>query len=137
MPIARPSITATSAGTSHQFITLKGDCQGIGSELVDISRPGVDGHAYRRVGKHGRPFQLDGHRDCQDNADAGSLYEAMVAAYRGQTVTVVDDLGRTQPNLVCLEVDRVESRRLLKAVGGITTSMGAMLVVRFTLQRYA
>jgi len=126
-----PSI---SNGTStHTFVSLKGQVQGCEMMLEEITRKGVDGNAFRQLAKHGEPFQLDGRRDCNNNADAGAVFTAMQQAYQGKVVTVVDDLGKTHANLVCLAVNRVDSFTLARAVGGVSTGKGAFLVVSFTL----
>ena len=127
-----PSIT--NGTTTHPVIQFDGQVQPLGLQLEDVTRPGVDGHAYRRVARHGPPFELVAHLDVDDNAAADATFRAMVAAYQGRAVTVVDDMGTSHAGLMCLGVRRVDAFRVLSAVGGISAGKGAMLVAAFLLQ---
>jgi hypothetical protein len=122
--------------TTTSFISLGGgQPQGNGLMLAEISRPGVDGRAFREEQTRSQPFSLEGHRDVDNLAACKTLYDTMVTAYQGKVVTVVDDYGATHTNLACLAVIRVDARKLITAVGGVSASKGAYLVVRFELVR--
>lgn len=127
-----PSIS--NGSTTYSFITLKGEVQPIGLMLEDITRPGVNGHAFREQALHAVPFDLLGVRDVNDLNAVATTMSAMITAYQGKIVTVVDDMGTSHANLVCLRVERVSAQKLLAAVGGVSSGKGALLVVRFTLQ---
>jgi hypothetical protein len=130
-------VSITDGTTSTNFITFKGQVQKLGMHLEDVTRPGVDGHAFRKESQKSATFQLEGRRDVDNNAAAGTLFATLKSTYQGKIVTVVDDMGTTHTNLVCLDVERVDSFTLLRAVGGVSTSKGAFLAVRFTLQATA
>lgn len=127
-----PSISNSAA--TYAFITLRGQVQPLRLMVEDITRPGVNGHAFREMARHGDPFELTGVTDVNSLADAKTAFDAMVSAWSGRLVNVVDDLGATHANLMCLNVERVESFKLLRAVGGVSNDKGAMLIVRVTLQ---
>lgn len=130
-----PSIT--NGSTTYNLITLDGEAQPLGLMLEDVTRPGVNGHGFRELARHADPFAMVGWLDVNNNAACKTTFDAMVAAYAGKIVTVVDDQAASHTNLVCLKVERVDSYRLITAVGGVSVSKGAMLAVRFTLQSTA
>ena len=94
----------------------------------------MSGHAYRIRGAEAAISTLEGRLDVDTLADAATNYLRMVRLFQGRLVAVTDDLGKTYNGVMCLKIERVESFALLKAVGGISASSGAFLVVRFTLQ---
>jgi hypothetical protein len=42
--------------TTFNWITLRGEVEPLGMVLEDVTRPGVNGHAYRQVGQRGQAF---------------------------------------------------------------------------------
>lgn len=54
----------------YRFLELRGVPDFIGERIEAIQRPGVDGTTFRKLGKHGRPFQ------CLSRADMLNLMTA-------------------------------------------------------------
>ncbi|HEX8916793.1 MAG TPA: hypothetical protein VF796_30865 [Humisphaera sp.] len=126
----------TNGAATHAFISLGGgQPQGYGLRLADVTAPGVAGNAFREEAEHGGTFVLEGHVDLNAVADLRTTFDAMVAAYQGKVVTVVDDYNATHGGLVCTAVERVAGHRLARAAGGLSNNKGAYLVVRFTLTK--
>lgn len=91
---------------------------GTGENLEHITRPHVDGVAYRKVGKRGKPFNL------QTVVDLGSgvACKTELEVYKdlqGTLVTVQDDVGVQFTNLAVLEVQRVSVVQVISPVGGV------------------
>lgn len=118
----------------HTFLALKGEVQGIGQTVADISRPGVDGHEYRREGKRGRPFDLVGIVDADDNATASTMMTAF-QNMRGTLVKIEDDHGAIYNDVMVLDVVKESQRPIGRAVGGLSATAQTLLAVRFTLQK--
>ncbi len=129
--MARPSITHN--GTPYEFLSLRGEVQTPGQIVEDITRPGVDGHAWRRAGLRGRPFDLVGERDVS-NASAAKSDMLAMQSMRGRVVTLYDENGSYYGEVTCLDVEKLGEKRIAGAIGGITSNATILLSVRFTLQ---
>lgn len=111
-------------------ITLRGGINpGTGEQLQDITRPGVDGIAYRKVGKRGRPFTMESVVDVA-NAAAVTTAIANYKALQGTLVTVVENNGQTWTNVAVLNVRPAEPQKVLTA----TTGSDYLLRATWTLQ---
>ena len=80
---ARSAIVLSS--TVYPFVTLRGQVQPLGQVIAEKSRPGVDGHAYRKEGLRAAVFDLLGVKDCESFAAARAGLEA-INALRGEIV---------------------------------------------------
>ena len=99
------------------FISLKGHVAKPGLMTEDVSREGTDGAAFRKRHVRAVPFGMLAFRDCDNLADAQSKYEA-VLAMQGTVVELVDDYGVTHPDVMVIDVRRVDERKVLAAGGG-------------------
>jgi len=98
-----------------------------------LTRPGVDGVAFREQGSRSKPTEMVSIVDVDDAAGV----VAEIAAYKalqGTLVTVVDDRGSTTANVMVIEVQPVGARAIGPSVGGVSTSAGLLLTCRWTLQ---
>lgn len=118
---------------SIPFISLRGLVQPVMMAMEDVSRPGVDGHAYRHMALRSPPFEMLGIVDCDDFPAARSLIETL-SELQGFTVTVVDDFGTTFSNVMVLRVEPDQIRPALVAVGGVSSGKAALLTIRLQLQ---
>lgn len=118
---------------SIPFISLRGLVQPITMALEDISRPGVDGQAFRQMALRSPPFEMLGVVDCDDFAAARSLIQNL-GELQGGTVSVTDDFGSTFDNVMLLRVAPEQTRPALIAVGGVSSGKGAILTVRLQMQ---
>lgn len=123
---------SASLGTIS-FITLKGQLQRPGTETEDISREGTNGNAFRIRQSRATPSQVIGIRDCDSLADANNKYLTLLAL-KGSVVSGTGDNGVTHPRVMVRDVELIDSFKIATGVGGVSTSHGAMLVVRLDLQ---
>ncbi len=89
-----------------------------GEGLQDISRPGVDGTAYRKTGKRASRSQIT---TLVDLGSSGGV-DSEIAAYKalqGTLVTVVDAAGISWTNVAVLRVNVLPYKHTIQAVGGV------------------
>lgn len=43
---------------TYEFVSMQGNVPAYGEAVEDLSRPGLDGHTFRLLGKRGQQFQL-------------------------------------------------------------------------------
>jgi hypothetical protein len=122
-----------SSGGAFTFITLKGEIQSVAQTVDDITRPGVDGHAYRQRGKRGRIFEMIGLRDYLTHGAAAAEYVNLMAL-QGTLVGVTDDRGATAAAVMVLEVERLALEPMIRTVGGLVANSTYLMMTRFLLQ---
>lgn len=112
----------------YSFITLEGGLNpGSGEQLEEITRPGVDGVAYRRIGRRGVPFRMQSLADVANAANAHSLilnYKAL----QGGLVTLVDETGQSWFNVMVLRVQCSQPKYVTGMSGGLTGGQTGYLV---------
>lgn len=123
-----------SGATTHNFITLKGEIQSLAQVVGDISRPGVDGHAYRRDAKRGKLFEMIGLADFASQGDAVAAYIEL-CAMQGTLVDVIDDRGTAGDEIMLLEVEREALEPMRASVGGLVANSEWLQRVRFRMQK--
>lgn len=103
----------------HTFITLRGSINPLGTDVIDITRPGVDGHAFMDIGKHAGRSQM---QSIVDLTTAGAAKTVILAykSLKGTLVSVVDDTGETYTNVLVVEVITTNPKFVATPVGGIT-----------------
>lgn len=119
-----------------ELISLTGTLSPRADEIQDITRPGVDGHAFRRTGERAPAFQS---RLLLDLADpTGDLVLDTVRNLRdmqGKVVTIDDDHGFEHSGVVCLAMTIVRQDKILAAGGGVSDSTPNWLIeARATFQ---
>lgn len=134
MPSSLTKSQIEVGSTTFDFISLRGEPSGLQERVEEITRPGVDGHAYAMVGMKAERFEMIGSRDYDDFADAKADLASMEAALPGELVTLYDDFGVEYENVMVFDVQKIELRPALTAVGGKSTSKGALMRVRFVMQ---
>ncbi len=102
--------------------------------MEDVSAEGVDGVELRELHTRGDSFRMLARLDCDSLSAANDMYDDF-RELRGTLVIVQDDYGKTLSQVAVLDVRRVEQRKIIKAVGGVSTSKGAWLEAEFTLLR--
>ena len=104
-----------------------------GENLEEITRPNVDGIAYRKIGKRALPFQMISVVDVDSASAAQSLllnYKAM----QGALQTIEDDTGEEWPYTAILQVEHISTKKIKSAVGGISTNKEYLLTCRWSMQ---
>jgi hypothetical protein len=128
-----PGGSITSGANTFDFITLRGTPQSQGMIVEELPRPGVDGQAYRELGRRAEPFEMIGVRDVESDAAARHWIVAL-RQLQGTLVTVTDDFAITTPNVMLLLAAPLERKPLLAAAGGLTTGATRLVILRFLMQ---
>lgn len=123
-------------GATFAFITLRGEPEGVGLELQEVTRPGENGHAYWEMGKRGQVFVMEGMLDYTTLVAAAIGFDSMKAKQGKMVTTLTDDRNRPYNNVALLGVEKVSIRPIGANVGGVgpAGTSFALLVVRFHLQ---
>lgn len=123
-----------------QFLTVKRPTAPPAEVPEDITRPNVDGVAFRKTGQRGETYQLIATVDLVTSANVKAMIDA-AAALCGTVVTIIDDIrdgsgNGTSWTLQLIHAFRVvTSHRIEGAVGGINgTSAKFMLVIEFEVR---
>ena len=99
----------------HRFLQLTGAINpGGGEQLEDITRPGIDGVAWRRIGKRGIPFQL---RSVVNLSSADKVQTQLISYQQtqGQIVNIVDQHALSWDGYLVLRVLHRRTQALLSA----------------------
>lgn len=127
--------TMDDGAVVHTFLSLVGAIDSPTGELIErIDWPGIDGQAYRKLGKKGQAFRVVGTVDL-DNT--GGIVATQIDTYKGmigKLVDITDDLGMVYDNLMVLNMRPIRSRELVNAAGGLSTDMKYLLIVEFVLE---
>jgi len=91
---------------------------GTGERLQDITRAGVDGVAYRKVGKGAGRTQITTLVDLGSSSAVNSEIEAY-KALQGTLVTIVTENGGSYTNVAVLNVTSLPVQKTISAVGGV------------------
>lgn len=103
-------------------------------DLQEITRPGVDGVAYRAVGLRGRPFRVKTVADCDTPNEAFALVQSYLSL-QAQSVTMIDSAGITWADILVLQVMPQQPKRVQGKVGGLSySSTGWVVSCDWTLQ---
>jgi len=110
------------------MMVLRGTGDELGLQLEDITRPGVDGHAFGELGKRADVSPLLTVLDVASVADAETEYAAC-KALEGQIGTVKYGSGEEVVNVVVLKVRKVRAPQSLPvAVGSARVNDGNVLL---------
>ena len=117
---------------SYGFIAMRGMPQLGGQNIEEISRPGVDGAAYRLNGMRAEPFEVVGVVDVND-VSAAAVLMSNLHSLQGRIVSYYDGFGDYFEVMV-LRVSRLAQRRLIAAAGGRSVARQLYLAVSFQFQ---
>lgn len=125
---------ATPSIDTYEFLSMIGPALGPAAETVeDISRAGLDGHAYRKVGKRSEPVQLMTIKDVLNAAAAKTLIENYLAC-QGTLADVTDAHGNETTDVCVLRVGDFRVSEFKTGVG-MTSDTNTLLVrALWTLQ---
>jgi hypothetical protein len=128
MPTAEHSINGL------QFLCLKGEVFLRQEELETFNRGGVDGTAFRKLGKRGQPFELISIVDAPSLEDAKAGFEAYRDIVATNPVTVIKD-GINWGNYVVLRVSLAPKgiKAVANFAGGLNAPSLALLTCRWEL----
>lgn len=112
---------------SEDFITMEGTLNHLGEVVQDISRPGIDGHAARKLGRKAAEATVRTFRDVEDAA-AAKARSLTYLNLRGSVVAVIDGLGNFWTNVLIQDVRVDPPQRTVNPVGGLEASPGKFVV---------
>jgi len=120
---------------SQSFISLRGALQPFGERLEEITRAGVDGVAFRKLGKRSQPYQMMSVVDVADAAAASAEIEAC-KALQGTLQTVTEDNSNATEEVAVLLVEVSAVQPIATPSGGTVDGDDGTFLVRlvWTLQ---
>jgi len=95
-------------------------------QVEDVTRPGVDGVALRRMGIRGETFVLNCIADYATEATFQAAYTAL-RALAGKVVSWINNEGTTLNNLGVTRVRLVRKQKIRGAVGGLAGTSGTLI----------
>ena len=111
------------------FVSMAGDFGNYGDMIEDETRPGIDGHTFRKLGQRGERFQIESRSTHGTEAlaiRAKTDYEAL----QGQFVNITDALG-TAYRMVLVHAVYTRHHPMLAS----TDNNEYMVIARWTFQR--
>ena len=118
---------------SIDMIAIKGRVPKLGTAIEDITRPGIDGHSYKKLGKRATETTLETLCDVASAGAAEGHIDSCVAL-KGTLVTVTYTDGTNDEYVAVLDVVPVRVQKVVTPAGGVRA--GAWLVtMRWTVQK--
>ena len=112
-----------------ELISLSGRVSPRADTIQEVTRPGVDGHSFRRLGERAPAFSS---RLLLDIADPTGLQVTdtvrQLRDMQGKVVTIIDDHGFQTENLVCLSMILVRHDEIIAGAGGVAETTPDWLV---------
>jgi hypothetical protein len=93
----------TDGTNTINWLRVSGRPNNLAERVQDITRPGIDGQAYRRINKRARPFQVELVATLTSESALQSTVDTMFG-FQGKLVTLTDDHGRSYFNVMVLDV---------------------------------
>lgn len=117
---------------SESFVYVRGPITGLQQSMADITRPGVNGSAFKDMGTHAGDCELAAGRDYASWSAANTSF----ATYEGLIGTVVSIVqgGQTKSNMLLMNVRRGSQQNMAAAVGGLASGthwMETLWTVRY------
>ncbi len=113
-------IIRSSDSAEADFVTLDPRNPNTSRPVVEpLSRPNVDGLAFRVLANKGRPYQWIGMRNFKNIYSARTAVDVLRGNIVGQLVTV-DTNSQLFERLMVLEVEEVAARAIVVGSGGLT-----------------
>lgn len=126
MSILNPSVGSITT------LTMQGRVSTLQQSMEEISRRGVDGVAFVKVGKRAPASVVTTETDVANSSAIASHVNACVALV-GTLVTVTQPDGTTVPNVLILGVEFVTSKYFSRPVGGVAAG-NYIVTMRWHLQ---
>lgn len=110
-----------------QFLRIDPVTTAPGEEVENITRPGVDGVAYRKLGKRAVGQRLMALVDVADIAARLTLIQS-ASALRGTLITMYDNFGQAWTKMLVVRAEEHKTEPVRGAIGGIAGTAGTLLV---------
>ena len=112
---------------SIEFIRMQGAIDpGIGETLREITRPGVNGVAYRKEGIRGESFRLNTDADFA-SAGAAKTHKETCQSMQGEIYDIIDDHGQTWEDFIVLSVIPYQTSEVKNRQGGSGSGDGYLV----------
>ena len=120
----------------HEFLVLDGRVNQLGEAVFGSTRPGVDGHGFRLLGKRARPFSLTGKTDIDGTFTTVKDLEAAYKTSQSKLCTIYDSHRDRHTGMMLLNATVVSAVTLTGAVGGLAPGGHSYILVttRFLFQ---
>ncbi len=116
-----------------QFIILRGGVDIEGEQLETLARQGVNGTAFRKVGRRNEPVILVSIADVLDAPATKAIWESY-KALQGTSIQLIEDNGTTWDNVVVLNVRRLGfPKKMATSVGGLVADSQFLVTVEWQL----
>lgn len=126
-----PTITPEGQA-ALDFLILRGEFRRSGSTVEDVTRPNVDGNAFRRRARKTGSAPFISIRDAADESGVAALRAAYAAAI-GRTCEILDGRGRTWSDIVVQDVEIIEVRPITGMVGGLESEPEYIVTAQWAL----
>jgi len=133
--MARPSLS--DGTTTVEFVKLSGQLQPFAQSVMDITRPGVDGVAFRLEGKRSEARPFEALRDVSATYGEARDLKQSVANFKGKLVTMVDEYGESIVSVFVKDVELTMDKAIGKGTGGIVATPVRLLGWKIMLQATA
>lgn len=121
--MAIPQIKRLSDDALAKFVSLKCiDPQTFQPVIEPISRPNVDGYAFRKLAKKGKPWRVIAMRDFPSMADAEAAVQYLRDGLIGELCDITTRANTTYGRMMCLEVTQLDVREVMNASGGLSAA---------------
>jgi hypothetical protein len=114
---------------SYVFNSMSGDFGNYGDVVEDETRPGIDGHTFRKLGKRGERFQIET-RSTFRTASLTTRAKTDYQALQGRFVNITDWSGTTY-KMVFIHAVTVNHKDMLSS----TNNDNFIVICKWTLQR--
>ena len=119
---------------TFDFISLKGGViPGSGEQVEEITRPNVDGVAYRKIGKRGEPFEMESLVDVLDAAAAKTLL-TNYKALQGTLQNLELEDGSIYSNVIVLNIRETGRQVVTNSIGGLVANSTILVRASWTLE---
>lgn len=113
----------------YVFNTMSGDFGNYGDVVEDETRPGIDGHTFRKLGKRGDRFQIETKSTFRSESLAGRA-KTDYQALQGRFVNIIDWSG-TAYKMVLVHAVTTSHKQILAS----TDNNKYIVICKWTLQR--
>ena len=128
--------TIVQGETTITVAFIRGRIPPLGMGVKEITRPGVNGHAYKQIGNRAGVADLLVEKDVSSAENAASLVTDLAAFKGTDPVTVTYNDGQSVENVQVLDVTPVSVKKVATPVGGVQGG-DWYVQVRLTVQRTA
>lgn len=103
---------------SEDFISIDWDRSQLGMSVIDITRPGTNGHAFREQGQKSRTTRAITSANYSSNNAMKSTFDTFKSLYQGDFRDIEDDFGTTFDAVMIVDVQVLEEVYVETVSGG-------------------